>query len=65
MVVKHLDMATKETNSDEGKMFDQYKKTPNGLAVPPKRPGYPEAFRKKIIEEKGEKYLIPQGTVNN
>lgn len=65
MVVKHLDMATKETDSDEGKMFDQFKKTPNGLAVPPKRPGYPEAFLKQIIKEKGDKYLIPQGTVNN
>ena len=65
LVVKHLDMATKVTEYDEDKMFDQFVRTPEGLAVPPERPGYPEAFRKKIIEEKGEKYLIPQGTVNN
>ena len=65
LVVKHLDMARKETEFDEDKMFDSFKKTPNGLPVPPERPGYPEAFRKKIVEETGEKYLIPQGKVDN
>jgi dipeptidase len=58
LVVKHLDMATKVTEYDEDKMFDQFVQTPEGLAVPPERPGYPEAFRKKIVEEKGEKYLM-------
>ena len=58
LVVKHLDMARKETEFDEDKMFDSFKKTPNGLPVPPERPGYPEAFRKKIVEETGEKYLM-------
>ena len=58
LVVKHLDMATKVTEYDEDKMFDQFVRTPEGLAVPPERPGYPEAFRKKIVEETGEKYLM-------
>lgn len=58
LVVKHLDMAIKVTEYDEDKMFDQFVRTPEGLAVPPERPGYPEAFRKKIVEEKGEKYLM-------
>ena len=58
LVVKHLDLATKVTEYDEDKMFDQFVKTPNGLAVSPERPGYPEAFRKQIIQEVGEKYLM-------
>ena len=58
LVVRHLDMATKKVE-ESGALFAPFKKTANGIAEPPVRPGYPEAFRKKIVEETGEKYLMP------
>ena len=53
LVVRHLDMAVK--NVDEQGNF---KKTEHGLAEPPSRPGYPEAYRKHIEAETGDKYLM-------
>ena len=55
LVVKHLDMATKSVD-DQG----NFKKTEHGLAEPPARPGYPEAYRKHIEAESGSKYLMKE-----
>ena len=60
LVVRHNDMALKKVadggvNVPIGKRF---KKTEHGLAEAPDRPGYPEAYRKAIVEQEGEKYLM-------
>lgn len=53
LVVKNLDMAQKKVDDK-----DEFTKTKDGLAEPPVRPGYPEAYRKLIIKETGDKYLM-------
>lgn len=60
LVLRHNDMALKKVvdggvNVPIGKRF---KKTEHGLAEAPDRPGYPEAYRKAIVEKEGEKYLM-------
>ena len=57
LMVKHLDMAVKKTAAKDPLLLN-FNKTEHGLAEPPTRPGYPEAFRKKIVEETGGKYLL-------
>ena len=57
LMVKHLDMATKKTAEDDP-LLNRFEKTEHGFAAPPMRPGYPEAYRKKIVEETGDKYLM-------
>ena len=57
LTVKHLDMATKKVEENDP-LLTGFKKTEHGLAQPPTRPGYPDAFRKRIIQETGEKYLM-------
>lgn len=57
LMVKHLDMAVKKVE-DVDPLLLEFKKTKHGKALEPDRPGYPETFRKKIIEETGEKYLM-------
>ncbi|MBO4663673.1 MAG: C69 family dipeptidase [Bacteroidaceae bacterium] len=55
IVVKHNDMVTKKTEAN-GKFI----KTKYGYSAAPERPGYPEAFRKTIIKETGDKYLLKE-----
>ena len=57
LMVKHLDMATKKTAEDDP-LLNRFEKTEHGFSAPPMRPGYPEAYRKKIVEETGDKYLM-------
>ena len=52
LIVKYNDMAIKRTN-EQG----QYEKTPGGNQRPVLRPGYPEAYRKRIVEETGNRFL--------
>lgn len=59
LMIKHLDMATKKVEADDP-LLDRFKKTEHGISQPPTRPGYPEAFRKQIIKETGNKYLMPE-----
>ena len=59
LMVKHLDMATKQVEENDP-LLNRFKKTENGLSQAPARPGYPEAFRKQIIRETGNKYLLPE-----
>ncbi len=53
LTVKHNDMAEKKTD-ENGKFI----KTKYGYSESPKRPGYPEPFRKAIVNETGDKYLL-------
>ena len=53
LMVKHLDMAQKKTD-EQGNFL----KTADGLSQGPARPGYPEAYRKQIVKETGDKYLM-------
>jgi len=53
LIVKHNDMAVKKVD-EKG----NFKKTEHGYAASPDRPGYPEAYRKQIVKETGDKYLM-------
>lgn len=52
LIVKYNDMAVKRTN-EQG----QYEKTPGGNQRPVLRPGYPETYRKHIVNETGNRFL--------
>ena len=54
LIVRYNDMAVKRV--DEEGRFEQ---TPGGNQRPVLRPGYPEPFKKKIVEEDGERYRMP------
>jgi len=53
LVVKHNDMAMKKVDEN-----NKFLKTPHGYSQSPSRPGYPEEYRRKIVQENGEKYLM-------
>ncbi|MBQ7570826.1 MAG: C69 family dipeptidase [Bacteroidaceae bacterium] len=54
IIVRYNDMAQKKMDADEA----DYLKTPGGNQVPVNRPGYPERYRRSIVKETGDKYLI-------
>lgn len=54
IVVKYNDMAVKR-QSENG----QYEKTPGGCPRPVERPGYPEGFKRKIVQQAGSRYRMP------
>ncbi|MDY2623170.1 MAG: C69 family dipeptidase [Alloprevotella sp.] len=54
LIVKYNDQAVKKEK--DGKFL----LTPDGLAVPPERPGYPEQYRRILIRETGNRYLVPE-----
>ena len=53
LIVKYNDMTEKP--EEDG----QYKRTVGGEHVPVIRPGYPERYRRTIIETTGDRYLVP------
>lgn len=53
LVVKHNDMAEKKVDEN-----GNFLKTKYGYSQSPARPGYPESYRKAIIKETGDKYLL-------
>ena len=53
LIVKYNDMVIKQVNPD-----GSFKRTPEGQCAPVTRPGYPEGYNKKVIEETGERYLM-------
>lgn len=53
LIVKYNDMAEKATDA-EGRWL----KTPGGQPRPVKRPGYPEAWRRRIVDEEGSRYKV-------
>ncbi len=54
LIVKYNDMAVKQVD-DNG----NYLKTPGGNQRPVLRPGYPEAYRHRIVQDTGTRYLEP------
>ena len=54
LIVKYNDMTVKP--EAEGK----FTRTPEGIGATVKRPGYPEAYKKKLVEETGDKFEVPQ-----
>lgn len=52
LVVKHNDMVVKKEKNG------QFELTDYGYASSPVRPGYPEEYRNKIVEETGDRYLM-------
>lgn len=60
LVVRHNDMAVKKIVEDgmNKPLNQRFKKTEHGFAEAPERPGYPESYRKAIVEKEGEKYLL-------
>ena len=55
IIVKYNDMAVKQQDSN-----GKYLHTPGNAPRPVIRPGYPEAYRRKIVQESGDKYKMPQ-----
>lgn len=53
LVVKHNDMVVKKEAAD-----GSFQMTEHGFADSPLRPGYPEKFGKRIVEETGNRYLM-------
>ena len=54
LIVKYNDMAEKPEADG------RYKRTAGGDHVPVIRPGYPERYRRAIVETTGERYLAPE-----
>lgn len=55
IIVKYNDMTIKKQD-ENGK----YLRTPGNAPRPVTRPGYPEAYRRKVVQESGNKYRLPQ-----
>ena len=58
LTVRHNDMAIKKINGIDKPFAERFKMTKDGLSEAPDRPGYPEAFRNKIVESEGGKYKL-------
>lgn len=52
LVVKYNDLVIKRMKDG------QFERTPEGLAAPVIRPGYPEEYNRKVMQEVGDRYLI-------
>ncbi len=56
LLVKYMDGNVKQEKDG------QFLRNPWGYPASPKHPGYDEAFKARIIEDKGERFLMPSGT---
>lgn len=54
LIVKYNDMAVKPEENG------QFKRTPEGIGARVSRPGYPEAFARKLVKATGNKYQCPE-----
>lgn len=54
LIVKYNDIVVKKVK--DGK----FELTPDGLPEAPNRPGYPEDYNRKVIQETGERYKVPE-----
>ncbi len=54
LIVKYNDMVVKKVKDGE------FERTEEGLGAAPERPGYPEDYNRKVIQETGERYKVPQ-----
>lgn len=55
LIVKYNDMTIKKVDEN-----GRYLKTPGGNPRPVTRPGYPETFRKQLIQQTGDRFLKPK-----
>ena len=55
LIVKFNDMVIKPQETD-----GSFSRTPDGLGARPVRPGYPESYRRTIVKETGDKFLLPE-----
>jgi dipeptidase len=53
IIVKYNDFVVKPEENG------RFKRSSTGLGATVKRPGYPEMYRKQIVEQTGDKYLMP------
>lgn len=53
LIVKYNDQAVKPERAGS------FTRTPDGLGTPPERPGFDERFKRAIIKDTGDKYLMP------
>lgn len=53
IIVKYNDLVVKPEKNGK------FERTSTGLGATVKRPGYPEEYKKELIEQTGNKYLIP------
>lgn len=53
LIVKYNDQTVKPEK--DGKFL----RTPDGLPVPPERPGFGEGYKRIVVRETGDKYLLP------
>ena len=53
IIVKYNDLVVKPEENG------RFKRTSTGIGATVVRPGYPEAYKKRLIEETGDKYLLP------
>lgn len=53
LIVKYNDMTVKPEK--DGKFL----RTPEGIGVAVKRPGYPETYREQIVKQTGDRYEVP------
>ena len=53
LVVKHNDMVVKKVDDS-----DNFRLTESGLAESPVRPGYPEGYNRRVVNETGGRYLM-------
>ncbi len=54
LIVKYNDMIVKpEANG-------KFTRTPEGIGATVERPGYPEAYKEKLVKETGDKFEVPQ-----
>jgi dipeptidase len=54
LIVKYNDMAVKP--EENGK----FSRSKYGLGATPQRPGYPETFREKLVQQTGDFYAVPE-----
>lgn len=53
LIVKYNDMIVKPESNG------RFERTPEGIGVPVKRPGYPEKYARKLVKDTGEKFVYP------
>jgi hypothetical protein len=54
LIVKYNDMIVKPEENG------QFKATPSGIGARVARPGYPETFRKRLVQQTGDKFKVPE-----
>ena len=54
LIVKYNDMTVKPEENG------RFAKSKYGLGATPKRPGFPEAYSKKLVEQTGDFYAVPE-----